>query len=196
MRLGYRVAVYGQGMVGNFAAQLMKLAGARQVIGVDTIAERLDISASCGIDNQVNAESQDPVESIRELTGGVGAHIVVEATGSPQVAPPASQSAARMGQVVLLGSPRGTAEVDLYFDLHTKGVTVIGAHASRQDDALQYNDPNPYELMLDFIAQGLVKVSPLHTHTLPVSEADRGFRGLLKEKETYLGVILDLNQWS
>jgi 2-desacetyl-2-hydroxyethyl bacteriochlorophyllide A dehydrogenase len=195
IRLGYNVAVFGQGLVGNFAAQLMRASGAMQVIAVDTVAERLEISRACGVDVQINAAIEDAVQRIKEITGGSGAQIVVEATGNPQVASSATKSAAQMGQVILLGSPRGTAEVDLYFDLHRPGVSMIGAHAGRQADARQFTDPEPHELLLHLIARGKLVIAPVHTHTLAAAEADRAYNGLLNEKETYLGVLLDLNQW-
>ncbi len=117
MRLGQTVAVFGQGLIGNFAAQLMRCAGARRVIGIDTVPERLRTSAQCGIDVQVNPAEGDVRKRIDALTGGKGCQIVVEATGSPQVAPEAIRMAAQMGKVVLLGSPRGSAEISLYFGL-------------------------------------------------------------------------------
>lgn len=194
-RLGQTVAVFGQGLIGNFAAQLMKCAGARRVIGIDPVPGRLAISARSGIDVQVNPEREDVRKRIDDLTEGKGCQIVVEATGDPQVAPQAIRMAAQMGKVVLLGSPRGDAEIPLYFGLHSPGVTLIGAHASRQADAARYGDPEPYELMLSFIAEGRLRVSQLLTHRLPASEANTAYRGLMDEKESYLGVLLDLSQW-
>lgn len=195
VRLGQTVAVFGQGLIGNFAAQLMRCAGARKVIGIDAVPERLRISAQCGIDVQVNPAEEDVRKRIDALTNGAGCQVVVEATGNPQVAPQAIQMAAQMGKVVLLGSPRGDAEISLYFGLHSPGVTLIGAHASRQADAARYGDPEPYDLMLSFIADGRLRVAPLLTHTLPASGADRAYKGLLDEKEKYLGVLIDLTKW-
>ena len=196
IRLGHSVAVFGQGMIGNFAAQLMGLSGARLVIGIDGVPERLAIAERCGIDVVLRVTPEtDAVERIRELTGGLGCQVVVEATGNPAVATSAIRSAAQMGEVILLGSPRGTAEVDLYFDLHRRGVSLIGAHGSRQADAVRFGDPDPYELMLSFIASGRLQVAPIHTHTLAATEADVAYRGLLDEKESYLGVLLDLSKW-
>ena len=100
-----------------------------------------------------------------------------------------------MGQVILLGSPRGNAEVDLYFDLHRTGVSIIGAHGSRQVDAAQFGDPDPDELMLDFIARERLKVAPLLTHVVPASGAATAYRGLLEDKDAWLGVLLDLTRW-
>ena len=195
VRLGHNVAVFGQGLIGNFAAQLMCLAGAGRVIGIDTIPERLAIAAACGLDDGVNPLVDNLMERIDNVTGGAGCQIVVEATGNPQVAPQAIRAAAQMGQVVLLGSPRGSAEIDLYFDLHRTGVSVVGAHGSRQADARQFGDPDPHELMLDFIARGRLKVAPLLTHVLPASGAATAYRGLLEEKGAWLGVLLDLTRW-
>ena len=100
-----------------------------------------------------------------------------------------------MGQVILLGSPRGSAEIDLYFGLHRKGVSLIGAHASRQANAIQYGDADPHEVMLEFIASERLKVNPLLTHKLPASQAKQGYKRLLNSKSNYLGVLLDLQAW-
>ena len=195
IRLGYNVVVFGQGLIGNLAAQLMQSAGARKVIGIDPIPQRLEISAQCGIDLQINPSEANVTESIDQITNGKGCQIVVEATGSPEVASQAIQVASQMGQVILLGSPRGSAEIDLYFGLHRKGISLIGAHASRQVDAMQYGDADPCEVMLEFIATERLRVNPLLTHKLSASQANQGYQGLLNAKSNYLGVLLNLQSW-
>ena len=195
-RFGCNVAVFGQGLVGNLAAQLMRCAGARQVIGIDTVPERLEIAAKCGVDIQINPARENLSEKIREHTNGAGCQLVVEATGNPEVAPQALKIAAQMGKVILLGSPRGSAQIDLYFDLHRTGVSLIGAHASRQTDATQYGDPEPNELMLEFIIKERLAIAPLITHISPASKAQAAYTGLLNEKDRYLGILLDLRQWN
>ena len=195
IRLGHTVVIFGQGLIGNLAAQLMKIAGARKVIGIDPILQRLKISTQCGIDLQINPVEANVTESIDQITSGKGCQIVVEATGRPEVASQAIQVASQMGQVILLGSPRGSAEIDLYFGLHRKGVSLIGAHASRQANAIQYGDADPYEVMLEFIASERLKVNPLLTHKLPASQAKQGYKGLLNSQSNYLGVLLDLQAW-
>jgi 2-desacetyl-2-hydroxyethyl bacteriochlorophyllide A dehydrogenase len=195
MRLGYTVAVFGQGMVGNFAAQLFREAGAIKTIGIDMVNERLGQSKECGIDVQINLAEEDLAERIREETDGKGCQVVVEATGNPIAADGALKSAAMMGEVILLGSPRGKAEVDLYFDIHRQGVRMIGAHGGRQRDAHEYGIPDSRDMIFELMRQGRLTVAPLHTHTLPAAQADEAFNGLLDKKEEYLGVILDLRNW-
>ena len=195
VRLGQTVAVFGQGMIGNFAAQLMKAAGARHVNCIDIEEKRLSFSTMCDLHDHINPTLDDISERLQEIIGRTGCHIVVEATGEPQVAPTAAKIASQNGKVILLGSPRGSAEISLYFDVHRTGVSIIGAHGGRQSEVAHYDDPNPHELMLDFIAQGRLEIAPMHTHTLPASDAQLAYEGLINEKGTFLGVLLDLSQW-
>ena len=162
---------------------------------MDLISSRLAISAQCGIDTQINSAQTEVTDRIKHLTGDTGCQIVVEATGAPQVVPQALKAAAQLGEVILLGSPRGNAEIDLYFDLHRTGVSLIGAHASRQTDVAQYGEVDPQRLMLEFIDSDRLQVGPLLTHTLPAARAEEAFLGLLNQKEDYLGVLLDLQVW-
>ena len=81
IRLGHTVVIFGQGLIGNLAAQLMKTGGARKVIGIDPILQRLKISTQCGIDLQINPVEANVTESIDQITSGKGCQIAVEATG-------------------------------------------------------------------------------------------------------------------
>ncbi len=195
VRLGQTVAVFGQGMIGNFAAQLMKAAGARQVVCIDIEEKRLSFSTMCDLHDHINPTIHDIGQRLEEITGRTGCQIVVEATGDPQVAPAAAKISSQNGKVILLGSPRGGTEMSLYFDIHRTGVSIIGAHGGRQPEVALYDDPEPHELMLDFIAQGRLEIASLHTHTLPASDAQLAYDGLLNEKGKFLGVLLDLSQW-
>jgi threonine dehydrogenase-like Zn-dependent dehydrogenase len=53
-----------------------------QVIAVDIREDRLETARRCGAAHVINGESADPVEAIRQLTGGSGAHVSVDALGS------------------------------------------------------------------------------------------------------------------
>ncbi len=84
--LGETVAVFGQGVMGLNITQLCHLAGAGRVIGVDIRDQCLDIARELGADITINANRQDAVQAIMELTGGKGADVAFEcASGSPEV---------------------------------------------------------------------------------------------------------------
>jgi threonine dehydrogenase-like Zn-dependent dehydrogenase len=77
---GDTVAVFGAGPVGVFAALSAKLQGAGRVIAVDQHADRLDMARRAGAET-VDFLAEDPIDAIRELTGGVGPDRVIDAVG-------------------------------------------------------------------------------------------------------------------
>ena len=77
---GDTVAVFGCGPVGLFAILSAQLQGAGRVLAVDQHADRLDHARSLGAET-VDFSSEDPVETLRRLTGGTGPDRVIDAVG-------------------------------------------------------------------------------------------------------------------
>nr|BAA34382.1 alcohol dehydrogenase [Streptomyces coelicolor A3(2)] len=75
---GDTVAVIGCGGVGDAAIAGSYLAGASKVIAVDIDDRKLETARTMGATHTVNSRGTDPVEAIRELTGGFGADVVIE----------------------------------------------------------------------------------------------------------------------
>jgi len=85
IRIGDSVAVLGQGSMGLECMQIARVSGAGRIITVDVREEACRVSSELGADYVINAARQDPVEAIRDLTGGNGADVVFEcAGGSPK----------------------------------------------------------------------------------------------------------------
>lgn len=80
---GRSVAVVGCGPVGLMAAVAARELGAERVFAVDALPDRLALAARWGAE-PVDFQAEDPIERIREETGGRGADAVVEAVGTPQ----------------------------------------------------------------------------------------------------------------
>ncbi|WEY41870.1 zinc-dependent alcohol dehydrogenase [Paraburkholderia sp. SUR17] len=80
VRPGDTVAVFGAGPVGQFAIASARLMGAGRVIAVDRIESRLDMARAQGAE-VINFDNENPVEMIRELTGGIGVDRVIDAVG-------------------------------------------------------------------------------------------------------------------
>jgi (R,R)-butanediol dehydrogenase/meso-butanediol dehydrogenase/diacetyl reductase len=112
IRPGATVVLIGAGAIGSFV--LAGLADARpdRVIAVDVDATRLAAAAALGATALVDA-ADDAVGAIRELTGGRGADVVVEASGAPGNAQRAGSMAARGGRVLLVGLPHEPQQLDL-----------------------------------------------------------------------------------
>ena len=101
---GDTVAVIGCGGVGNAAIAGAVYAGARQVIAVDLDDRKLDWARGFGATDVVNA-SQDVVQALRDLTGGFGPDVVIEAVGRPETFRQAFDARDLAGTVVLVGVP-------------------------------------------------------------------------------------------
>jgi len=77
---GDTVAVFGAGPVGQFAIASTFQMGAGRVIAVDRLQDRLDSARSLGAE-VINFDTEDPVEAIMALTGGIGVDRVIDAVG-------------------------------------------------------------------------------------------------------------------
>jgi threonine dehydrogenase-like Zn-dependent dehydrogenase len=200
-KLGDYVAVLGLGLVGNFAAQLFTLAGC-EVIGVDLSPKRREAAKSAGVAHVV--DGKDKVrDAIADLTGGKRCKTVVEATGAPRVAYTAPELAASLGEVILLGSPRGAYEADVTpllnrTHLCSNGcITIKGAHEWRlplEPDAfgnIRHSARGNVELIFRLIQQKKLAVNSLITHQVAPSEAPAIYRGLRENPDAYLGVVFN-----
>lgn len=110
---GDSIAVIGCGGVGNAAIAGAQLAGATTIIAVDVDARKLDVARKFGATHTVDASSEDVVARIKELTGGFGADVVVEAVGRPETYEQAFYARDLAGAVVLVGVPTPDKQVTL-----------------------------------------------------------------------------------
>ncbi len=190
-RAGTRVAVFGMGMIGNFAAQLYTLAGCR-VVGLDVVPERLEIARRTGVPDVIRSGPDcDLQEAVRESLAG-DPEIVIEATGVPELTNRALELVGKLGAVVLLGSPRGNVSVDIYKHIHCKGVILTGAHEGLQGEGGLSIRREVVGSILGMIASGSVRVAPMLTHVLEATEARSCYEMLSNETDRALGILF---QW-
>jgi len=195
--LGATVAVLGLGLIGQFAAQLSRLAGARPVVGVDLFPHRVRVAGASGI-RALNPDESDVGQTVHDLTGGRMAEVVIEATGNPQVIPQALDLAGDGGRVVLLGSPRGTVEIDPYRTVHHKGVALIGAHARVSGHPYTLRDPWTRERNLDLVlrlfADGSLLSEGLISHRVQPDDMGETYEMLMAHPEDFLGVLIEWDE--
>jgi len=191
-----RVLVLGAGMIGNLAAQIFRLLGKEPVLIGDIDRKRLAIAETCGIGRVVDTGAPDVPRAIREASGGRGVDLVVEATGVPALVAKALEWVNDFGEVILLGSTRGTVDLNVYKYIHRKKTVLSGAHESffPMKSAEGPSHESMVKDILGWIADGRLKVDPFITHTLPPERAGEGYEGLLRDKERYLGVFVEWRQ--
>lgn len=131
---GEWVAVHGCGGVGLSAVQIATASGAR-VIAVDVSDAALALAGELGAEACIDATDVDVVEAVHEVTGG-GAHLSLDALGSPQTCVNSVRCLARRGrhvQVGLLppetGRPEVPMDVVIARELELRGSHGMAAHA-------------------------------------------------------------------
>ncbi|MEE3286972.1 MAG: zinc-binding dehydrogenase [Pseudomonadota bacterium] len=122
---GDTIAVFGQGPVGLSATQLAAAMGAR-VIALDVSAERLARADAFGADAMIDPSQDDPVDRIRELTGGPGAHLSLDCSSSPAARLAAVQCVRTWGKACYVGEG-GEVTMDVSNDMIRRQVTLIGS---------------------------------------------------------------------
>ena len=81
VKAGDTVVVLGQGLVGSLMMQVMRSYNPKQVITVDALPLRCELSTRLGADVAINAEAEDPIQAVRRLTDGKGADLVIDCVG-------------------------------------------------------------------------------------------------------------------
>lgn len=99
---GSTVAVFGCGGIGLSAVNGAAIAGADRIIAIDTVSSKLDVAKKMGATDVINASNVDPVEAIRDLTGG-GVEFAFEAVGLKRTAEQAFKSLAWGGTATIIG---------------------------------------------------------------------------------------------
>ncbi|MFC8381715.1 zinc-binding dehydrogenase [Nocardia sp. NPDC057272] len=105
---GETVVVQGAGALGLYAVAVAKARGARTVIAVDGVRDRLDLAAEFGADHLVDiseiTEPRDRVKRVRALTEGLGADVVVEVVGHPSAIDEGLKMLGQFGRYVEIGN--------------------------------------------------------------------------------------------
>ncbi|MFD9434851.1 S-(hydroxymethyl)mycothiol dehydrogenase [Streptomyces sp. NPDC060002] len=167
---GDSVAVIGCGGVGDAAVVGSRLAGAAKIIAVDIDDRKLATARKLGATHTVNSRESDPVEAIRELTGGFGADVVIEAVGRPETYRQAFYARDLAGTVVLVGVPTPEMKLELpLLDVFGRGGTL---KSSWYGDCLPSRD---FPLLIDLHLQGRLDLDAFVTETIGLDEVEKAF---------------------
>ena len=167
---GDSVAVFGCGGVGDAAIEGARVAGATTIIAVDIDDRKLDGAAAFGATHTVNSSREDPVERIRELTGGNGADVVIEAIGLPQTYEQAFYARDLAGTVVLVGVPRPDMTIELPF------IEVFGRGGALKSS--WYGDCLPdrdFPMLIDMYLQGRLNLDGFVSETIGLDGVEEAF---------------------
>ena len=167
---GDTVAVIGCGGVGNAAVLGAHLSGAATIIGVDIDPRKLEWAREFGATHVINSRETDPVEKIRELTGGHGADVVIEAIGRPETYEQAFYARDLAGTVVLVGVPTPDMRLDMpLLDFFGRGGAL---KSSWYGDCLPERD---FPLLTSLYMQGRLPLDKFVSETIRLEQVESAF---------------------
>ena len=167
---GDSVAVIGCGGVGSAAIAGAKVAGATTIIAVDVDDRKLQWAKALGATHTVDSTTTDPVEAIRELTGGFGADVVVEAVGRPETYEQAFFARDLAGTVVLVGVPTPDLMIELpMIEIFGRGGAL---KSSWYGDCLPSRD---FPMLVDLYLQGRFDLDAFVSETIGLGDIEEAF---------------------
>jgi S-(hydroxymethyl)mycothiol dehydrogenase len=182
---GDSVAVIGCGGVGNAAIAGSSVAGATTIIAVDIDDKKLEWARSFGATHTVNSREQDAVEAIRELTGGFGADVVIDAVGRPETYEQAFYARDLAGTVVLVGVPTPDLEVTLpMIEIFGRGGSL---KSSWYGDCLPSRD---FPMLVDLYRQGNFDLGRFVSETITLGDIESAFEKMRRGEVLRSVVVL------
>lgn len=201
--IGERVAVFGLGLIGLVAVQLLVSSGAH-VIGIDVDPARLKLAEQFGATTVNVAAGSDPVAAGMAFSRGVGidAVLVTASAKNDSIIHQAAQMSRKRGRIVLVGVVNLDIQRADFYEKELKFQVSCSYGPGRYDAKyeeggvdyplpfVRWTEQRNMEAILELIAAGRLNVEPLITSRIPHSESVRAY-DLLANDRSQLGIVLE-----
>lgn len=195
VRIGETVAVFGLGVLGQIVAQAARQSGAH-VIAVDRLPARLETARAHGAQIALNAADGSAAEAIKDLTGGRGADVCFEVTGSTVALNEAIRAAAYSARVVAMGFFQGEAQgLWLGEEFHHNRINLVCSQIGGTDPELQYrwNKLRLWQTAIRLQVEGVLDLRTLITHRAPFERAAELYAALDETPDEVLQAVLEFS---
>lgn len=163
VQAGDSAVIFGAGPMGCLLLQAIRASGAAKVVITDSVPWRLEQAAALGATETVLADSHQ--EARLKAISPSGYNIVVDATGIPKVLELSIGYTRPRGKIWVFGvAPRDARATFIPYDVFRKDLTIIGSFAVNRT----------FQESIALIQSGLVRVEPLISHQLPLSQFREG----------------------
>lgn len=177
---GDTVAVFGSGPVGMCAMATARLWGPARVVAVDIDESRLEFAKKQGwADYGLNPAKVDVVQALKDMTGGRGADVTIEANGFEPTFKGAVNGVRPGGTVSIIGVFEKPQEVEMN-KLWIKNIAI----------KMGLLNANHIPELVDLIKEGKLNMRPLITHTLPLSQVAEGYDIFEERRDGAIKVVL------
>jgi len=177
---GESVVVIGPGPIGLLAVAVAKALGASPVILTGTRPKRLAIGKELGADRTINIAEENPVEIVRQLTGGIGADYVIECAGTMETVDQAIHMTNRGGKLCLAAFPHEPVTTDLAHlvrnNIYVYGIRGEGRSATHR--------------AMELMAEKRFDATKIHTHTFPLADLPTALRYARERVDDAIKVVV------
>jgi S-(hydroxymethyl)glutathione dehydrogenase/alcohol dehydrogenase len=171
---GATMAVFATGGVGLNVIQGGTLVNASQIIAVDLLDNKLEYARTVGATHTINSSKEDPIEAIRELTGGMGVDYAFDAIGLPSVSRQAYDCTRPGGTTVVVGMAPTGAEIPIPATIAGSSKTVKGCFYGSTRPAVDF------PRLVDFYVQGRLKLDQIISRRYRLDEINEAFAALAR----------------
>lgn len=187
IEIGDKVVIYGAGTIGLMLGQWALAWGADQVMLVDIDKAKIAFAKELGFENVWNSTTGDPVEWIKEITGGRGADLAIEGAGVSSTLEQCLKCVRPFGKVVAMGNPIGDMKLSqkAYWELLRKQLKIVGTWNSSYI-SLPKND---WVLAVRAMEQKKINVKSFITHRFPLNMSIEALE-IMKNKSEFYNKIM------
>ncbi len=179
--IGDDVVVVGAGIMGMLHLMLAKRQAARVIVS-EPDEERRKLALQLGADEVINPLQGNPVEKVKDLTGGRGAQVVFVTTAISQIAKQSIDMAGRLGKVVIYSSYHPDNPVDFSPNwIHKNMVSIVGTANSNITD---------FEKSIKLLSHKIIDPAPFISGVYPLAECEKALQEAVKP--TNYRVIINL----
>ncbi|MDR0877546.1 MAG: zinc-binding alcohol dehydrogenase family protein, partial [Treponema sp.] len=172
------VLIMGAGTIGLTVLQMAKIAGATVIIS-DLVPEKLAYAKSRGADYTINAKEENMIEKVREITGGMGSNVTIDAVCIKKSFEEAVEVSSVAGRVVELSFNEIPSEI-APVNIVKKELTICGSRLQTKR----------FPVVIDYIKQGKLPLAGFITKIYPIAEMAEAFNYVDKNNATVRKVLI------
>lgn len=180
--LGQKAVVMGAGCIGLVSMMALKARGVSEVYVVDLMDKRLEKAMELGATGVINGGKEDVVAKIKELTGGLGADLIIETAGSQPTTVQAIHAAKKGSTIVLVGYSKSgemTLPMSLALDKELTFKTVF-----------RYR--HIYPMAIDAVAKGKVNLKGIVTDIFTLDQAQEAMDHSIHDKADIVKAVIKI----
>jgi 2-desacetyl-2-hydroxyethyl bacteriochlorophyllide A dehydrogenase len=188
VRLSDDVVIVGSGFMGNLVQKLVTLRGARQLIVADTRPDALARASALGATRVVDVTAERLADVVHELTGGLGADVTFECTGTQSALSTLGDVTRMSGKVVLVGFHQGEPRLVPLAEWNWKAFDIVNAHFREVSTIMR-----GMTIGMRLLGAGRLSLEHLVTHRFELAEIGRAFETAVDKPEGFVKatVVMD-----